>query len=71
MTKEEALKHLTAMKICTECQISGKSTFCDDCEWNYESGTLGEVVQALDIAIKSLGGELAPVRLFDWRVQRL
>lgn len=54
MTWEEALKHLTAMKICTECQISGKSTFCDDCEWNYESGTLGDVVQALDIAIKSL-----------------
>lgn len=57
MSKEEALKHLIAMKICTECEISGKSTFCDDCEWNYESGTLVEIAQTLDIAIKSLGGD--------------
>ena len=55
MTKREALKHLTAMKMCTECQINGKSSFCDDCKWNYETGTLGEIAQTLDLVIKALG----------------
>ena len=55
MTKEEALKRLTSMKICTECQISGKATFCDGCKWNYETGTLDEIVQTLGFVIKILG----------------
>lgn len=57
MTKEEALRHLNAMKICTECQIKSKLSVCDDCRWQYESGTMGEIVQTLDMAINMLNTE--------------
>lgn len=50
MKKTELIKRLTAMKICTECQIMGKP--CDDnCKWQYEVGNMGEIVHTLKEAI--------------------
>lgn len=53
MINEELIKRLTAMKICTECQIKGKP--CDDnCKWQYEAGNMGEIVQTLEQTIEVL-----------------
>ena len=53
MTNEELIKRLTAMKICTQCEISGKP--CDDnCKWQYEAGNMGEIVQTLEQTIEAL-----------------
>lgn len=54
MTREEALKRIKAMQKCTECQIKGRCSYCDNCELNYESGTTGEVNETLKMAIKAL-----------------
>ena len=56
---EEAQKRLEAMKNCATLEMSGTSEKCNEfscetCKFNYEQGTLGEQIKALEVAIEGL-----------------
>lgn len=52
MTKDEAVKRLSVYIVCLKCEISGKE--CDDnCRYQYEAGTMGEIVEALETLIRA------------------
>lgn len=59
MTNEECVKMLKAKLKCLKRETSGTdeeciSHNCENCGLNYEQGNMGEQIEALDMAIKSL-----------------
>ena len=59
MTEQEALTMLKAKLTCMKleglaCIENGCFHDCDNCEYNYAQGTVGEQKEALDIAIKAI-----------------
>ena len=59
MTNEEAKKKLEAKLVCLNNMTSGinydcNMQLCDGCSLNYEQGTVGELKDALYLAIKAL-----------------
>lgn len=59
MTNQEAIKMLTAKVECMRQETSGTDIDCnrrncDDCELCYAQGTIGEQIEALNVAISAL-----------------
>lgn len=59
MTEKEAAEMLQAKLTCMKledlsCVGEGCSRGCNDCEYNYKQGTIGEYEKALELAIKAL-----------------
>lgn len=59
MTEKEAAGMLQAKLTCMKledlfCVGEGCSRDCNDCEYNYKQGTIGEYEKALEMAIKAL-----------------
>ena len=62
MTRDEARNMLVAKMICLTRETSGtdvecNSHNCENCGLNYDQGNMGEQIEALDMAIKSLEAE--------------
>lgn len=55
MTREEAINSLKAQRDCNECCCNGMCDGdCDECDLMYGKGTMGEMRDAYDVAIKAL-----------------
>lgn len=59
MTAKEAIKILDAKSRCIERSVTGKNIFCnnnkcDCCELNYAQGTMGEQIEAFNMAVNAL-----------------
>lgn len=57
MKLDEALKRLEKTVICEKCQISGKECK-ENCPTQYEAGTVGELVEALETVLDYCRAEL-------------
>lgn len=63
MTKEEAIKRLQARHDCIEKQCHGhydecNDSLCDECDLNYDQGTMGQQKISLLMAIAALKKEV-------------
>lgn len=60
MIREDALKKIKAKRKCFYNSVFSLCDCdnCDDCRLNYEQGNMGEQIEALDVAIKTLEQEL-------------
>ena len=59
MTNEEAKKKLGAKLVCLNNEMSGLNydcnmNLCNNCSLNYEQGNIGDIIDALYLAIKAL-----------------
>lgn len=57
MTREEAIKSLEAQRDCIILSCQGachEGKECDECDFMYAKGTMGEMRDAYDVAIKAL-----------------
>lgn len=57
MKLDEALKRLEKAVVCERCHISGKECK-EDCPVQYEAGTVGELVEALETVLDYCRAEL-------------
>ena len=57
MKKEEAVKMMKARLKCLECDTNGTSENCEECYLNYEQGMLGEQIEWMKVAIKTMEQE--------------
>lgn len=62
MTNQEAIKMLTAKVECMKRETSGTDFDCNfrncyKCDLNYEQGTIGKQIEALNMAISALESE--------------